>query len=111
MTIQLSPSGSFFPVNKTTALVVGTTSANVAINFSNGSGYQAFITNAGTQTVFFALGVSGEVSAQIPTSASEYGIPLPANSTITIHIGSATYIAAIASATGSTLYITTGSTI
>lgn len=109
--LQLHPSGSFFPINKTTALVAGTTSTSVEMDFSNSTNaYQATITNIGTQTVFVALGVSGEASAQIPTSAAEYGIPIPANTTALVHIGTALYIAAIASATGSTIYITTGST-
>jgi hypothetical protein len=93
-----------FEVKSNTAnLAVTTASQTVALNRA-GIGTQSIrVVNIGTQTVFISIGGSG-VTASLTTS-----MPILANTVETLTIQNEdTTVAAIASATGSTIYVTTG---
>ncbi len=93
----------FTVVGDTENMAVAATTASVAVTRS-GMGLQALrLVNAGTQTVFIALGTS---TVTATTTAS---MPLVAGAVEIIALPKeVTHVAAIAGATGSTLYITTG---
>ena len=101
---------AFFSTNETVALTVGTASSNVAISSTNPDLVQALFVNVGANVVYINLGTDNTVTAEIPASGTPAnGIPLLPNSSIVLAIGTATYIAAIAAATGNTLFVTVGS--
>lgn len=97
---QLSDVGVFNLVNNSTLNVaVGTTSTNTVITAVTGT---LNLTNVGTEVVFVAVGTAAQ-TATVTTS-----FPILPNTSITIEGNSVTNVAAIAGATGSTLYITRG---
>jgi hypothetical protein len=100
MMMQIRP---FSYKGKTVSLTVGVASTNVAITQS-GVGTQSIrLTNVGSNVVFFNLGKDNT------TAAGLTDVPLLPNSVETFLLpNDITYIAAIAAATGNTLYITTG---
>ena len=87
----------------TVHLSVGTTTSNVAATRS-GMGTQSIrIVNSGTNVIFINIGTS-TVTAAVAT-----GMPILPYSVETFMLGKDdTHVAAICSATGNTLYITTG---
>ncbi len=106
--IEKVKTASFFSTNDTVALTVGTASANVALS-NTADWYQARIVNSGSNIAYVALGTDNTVTAAIPASGTPaLGMPILPNSEVTLSIGSATYIAAIAAATGNTLFVTVG---
>lgn len=87
----------------TVNLAVLTTTANVAVTRPNIGTQSIRLVNVGTNTVFVTIGTSG-VTASLTTS-----FPLLPNTAETFLLqNGATHVAAIASATGNTLYVTTG---
>ena len=80
---------------------IAVTATSQALALTAGTG-NVMLTNTGSQTVFIKLGDS----AITVTVANGY--PLLANSTQSFTKGSATHCAAIAAATGSTMYATSG---
>lgn len=106
--IEVRHNQAFFSVNETVALTVGTASGNVAL-VTPGEQYQAEIVNVGSNVVYVAFGTNNTVSAVIPVSGTpSLGRPILPNARVVVSIGSTTYIAAIAAATGNTLLITVG---
>ena len=104
--IRSTPAATFFSAAETAALTVGTASANVAIP---SGGRHLLLTNSGSNVVYIALGTDNTVSAAIPASgAPASGIPLLPNSQTILYAGTGTYVAAIAAATGNTLFVTPG---
>ncbi|MBW8066849.1 MAG: hypothetical protein GJU73_05320 [Ferrovum sp.] len=106
--IEVQHNQSFFSTNETVAIAVGTASANAAL-VTPGEQYQAQIVNDGTNVVYVNFGTDNTVAAAVPASGTPaQGFPILPNSRIVISIGSTTWIAAIAAATGNTLLITVG---
>jgi hypothetical protein len=106
--IQGKLQATFFSTANTAALTVGTSTANVAI--PSGGAYQVRLVNVGSNVVYIAIGTDDTVAAVVPVAGTPSpGIPLLPNSERILSIGTATYIAAIAAATGNTLFITPGS--
>ncbi len=105
--VRSRPTAVFFTAANTAALTVTATSANVAIPVG-GDGH-LLLTNDGTNIVYIALGTDNTVAAAIPVNGTPAnGIPLLPNTQMQIFAGTGTYIAAIAGATGNTLFITPG---
>lgn len=93
----------FSPAGDTVSLAVLTTSANKAVTAPAIGNRSIRIYNAGTAEVFIAIGDSS-----VTVTASN-GIPLkPGDFEIFLLKNNATHVAAIAAATGSTIYLTTG---
>lgn len=103
------PLGTFFSVNDTVALTVGIASSNVALNQANTSGLITILTNVGANVVYVSFGTDNTVIATAPIAGTPaQGFPILPNASIKITSGSALWLAAIASATGNTLFITSG---
>ena len=93
----------FSPQGNTVNIAVGATTGNVAITSLSMSQGALRLVNSGTQVVFVKLGTSNSVTAALTD------FPILANTTAIIDLPpGTTYIAAIAGATGSTLYATSG---
>lgn len=93
----------FAIIGPTVNLVVTATSANIAIPSLGNMNRQILITNLGTNVVFVEFGTSS-VTASLGSSK-----PILPNSDNAFSVGSAlTHLAAIASATGNTIYCTSG---
>lgn len=93
----------FMQKGNTVNISVGTSSSNVAATRS-GMGTQSIrVVNAGSNIVFINIGVS------TVTTATTTGMPILPYSAETFMLGKDdTHIAAISTATGNVLYITTG---
>ena len=105
--VRSKPTATFFSASKTGALTVGTASANLQIP---SGGAHLLLTNSGSNVVYVVLGTDNTVTAAIPASGTpEYGIPILPNSQTMLYAGTGTWIAAIAAATGNTLFVTPGS--
>jgi hypothetical protein len=116
---------SFNAISQTFALVVTATSKpiqpllpvalNVSAKEKEVMGLVDYrITNIGTEAVWVAHTHAADTSptAAIPADgASARGLMIPPNSTVTVYEPVETKFAAIAAATGSTIYITIGSGI
>jgi hypothetical protein len=84
-------------------LAVLATTANVAITGSGNSVRAVRLVNSGTQVIFLKFGVAA-TEATVAT-----GFPMLANTVETFLLRpDITHVAAIAAATGSTLYVTVG---
>ena len=104
--IRSKPTATFFSVSDTSALTVGTASANVALGTG---GSHLLLTNVGSNVVYVNLGLANTITASIPASGTPAaGIPILPNSQIQLYAGTVTWLAAISAATGNTLYITPG---
>lgn len=101
MMMQIRP---FNYKGSTVNIVVGTSSANIAIT-QGGVGTQSIrITNVGANVIFFQLGKDNTVVAAVATSA-----PILPNTVETFLVpNDMLYIAVISAATGNTVYLTTG---
>lgn len=94
---------AFESLGNTVNLAVLATTANVAVSAPGMGNRTIRIVNVGTNVVFINIGTSG-VTATTTTS-----IPLLPNSAEVFFLRREnTHVAAIAGATGNTLYITTG---
>lgn len=96
---------AFAPVTATINLPVTATTANVSLRSLSPVVNQPVVrlANVGTQTIFVNFGIAGV------TATTTAGFPMIANSVGCFSIPvTATHIAAIASAVGSTLYATVG---
>lgn len=93
---------AFAPVGVTVNLAVLATTSSVALTSLGGLGGTVRIANVGTQTIFITFGGS------TITTATTTGMPIVANTAVNLDMGTATHVAAIAGATGSTLYATSG---
>ncbi len=104
--IRSKPTATFFSASDTAELTVGTASSNMAI--PSGGGH-LLLTNVGSNVIYIALGTDNTVSAAIPSAGTPaHGLPLLPNSQLMIYAGTGTWIAAIAAATGNTLFVTPG---
>lgn len=97
--------GVFSPSGANVTLAVGVASSNVALSSAVGTlGGVARMLNIGTNVIHFAFGGTSGVTASIPGS-----IPMGPNSEVVFDIpAGTTHVAAIAGATGNTLYIQWG---
>jgi hypothetical protein len=104
--IRKIPTRSFFPTGNTVALTVGTTSSNVNVVTTS---TQCVVTNIGTNVVYVAFGTDDTITAAIPAAGTPAnGMPILPNAKMELQLGNASYVAAIATATGNTLMITPG---
>src|ERR1700693_948748 len=88
---------------KTVSLTVGVSSTNVAITQAQVGTQSVRLTNVGSNVVFFTFGKDSTIAA------TNTDVPVLPNSVETFLLPKdITYIAAIAAATGNTLYVTTG---
>ena len=104
-------SQAFGANGNTVALTVGTVSSRAAMQFPGGLSswtWQCLVTNSGTNTVFVAFGTVGIVAAIPVVGTPANGIAIAPNTTRAFTVQGAQYIAAIAAATGNTLYATAG---
>ena len=104
-------SQAFGANGNTVALTVGIASASIALQLPGGLTkwtYQCLVTNSGANMAFVAFGASGIVAAIPVAGTPANGVPIAPNSTRAFTVNSGQYIAAIASATGNTLYATAG---
>ena len=101
-----SPSSAFCPkgLNKTVSLAVTGASQTITTDTGYIVGNQVRIANVGTKTVFLEFGASGTT----PTAATATSIPMLANTVEVFTVPPLCVVAAIASDTGSTIYITPG---
>lgn len=94
----------FSPVGSTVNLVLAATSANVKVTRPTIGTQTLRLTNSGTAPVFVAFGKDNTVVATEAT-----GFPVLGNESVNVLLpNDISYVAAIATAAGSTLYITTG---
>lgn len=106
---------NLFPFNalaNSVALAVGTSTANVAIpppaQGNSPNMVSVRVVNSGTNLVWVNFGNS-TVTAAIPaTTANGAGVALLPNTEKTFLVQAGSYIAAIAAATGNTVYVTAG---
>jgi hypothetical protein len=102
---QITP---FYPFrnNLTVNLAVGTTSSSVSsipATDTSSRTYQYLITNVGAGVVFIEIGTAENLAASLTTS-----VPVLQNTSQVFTGPPGAVIAAIAAATGNTLYITRG---
>lgn len=103
----------FVASTQTGALTVGTSSTSAQLplinpNTSASGRVQVMVTNIGTNVVFLNFGV-GAATAGVPaTGTPAYGQPLAPYSTQPFTVQDGAYIAAIAAATGNTVYFVVG---
>lgn len=104
--IRSKPQPVFFSNSNTSALTVEVTTGNIAIG---GAGDQVVLVNSGANVAYVNFGTDNTVAAAIPVSGTPAsGMPLLPNSRTVFSLGSATFLAVIASATGNTLLLTPG---
>lgn len=102
---------SFTPVGKTTALAVTASSQAVVIDYGTATSAMAnqFIcTVVGSQPVTLAYDVTAPTAITPTAGTPTQTVVLPADSTQTFTFPYKSLLAAIAPATGSTLYLTVG---
>ena len=95
---------AFQPMGPTANVTVTTSSASVTVNSGIQVPRSLYLVNVGTQTVFVAFGNSVTGA----TAAAATGLPLLPNTAKVFDVPGTQVVAAIAAATGSTLYITPG---
>ena len=98
----------FKPTTDTAALAVTTTSQSLDLPASGGAtkggDMQVLLTVVGTETVWIAIGEA----AVIPSTSNESSFPVIAGTQRIFTLPAGQTLNAIASATGSTLYVTQG---
>lgn len=109
----------YMPQGNTVAITVGATSST-PIQVPNAQGTSGLgpsqyrVTNVGTQTVFFTFGTvqqgaAGTAACVIPTAGvPANGMPVLSNSSEVVTLSPGCWVATIAAATGSVLYLTPG---
>jgi len=95
---------AFAPQGDTKNVAVTSTAATIVLDAATLHAESLRLTNAGTQIVF--VEISSGATAKAATAAAS--MPLLANSTLIVTAARSTFVSAIATATGSTLYVTPG---
>lgn len=108
--IRLCP---FYSITQSAMLAVLATTANIQIPAVSASSslplVSVRIVNSGTNPVFCNFGATSGVTAVIPTAGTpQSGVMLLPNTEKTFSVPDGWYLAAIASATGNTLYVSAG---
>ncbi len=105
---------AFSPARDTVAVTVGTASANAQLPLREPSGLsqgtvEVRLLNVGTNVVFVAWATGAPPTAVAPVSGTpQNSIPLLPNSSEVFLLPDGAYLAAIAAATGNTLYASVG---